>query len=116
MAFLFKKVTFEVTPVPIYELLPRNDSDPSWKTADYRARVVVRADSLERAREVADGNYSKGAALPPGTQTLLSPWRYGDIVECRELANSGFPEDGNEEILEPAYDEPERARVFDQSR
>ncbi len=86
----------------IWELTPINSTDTNWRTSRYNEPVVIRAPSEERAREIAVLTFQRAAEREPGETVPICPWGYEGLVQCRQLEESDYSEDGPEAILDPA--------------
>ena len=80
-----------------WKLTPIDPSLPNWEHSTWGSAVIVRADSDERAREIAALAFGIWAE----NVHLGTPWHYEQLV----AAEQGEDQDGDEAILEPAdYD------------
>lgn len=85
-------------------LTPIDPSAPSWASSTWSSAVVVRADSDERAREIAALAFGIWAEkIHQGDTPLGPPWYYEQLV----TAERGDDQDGEEAILEPAHHDAE---------
>lgn len=92
--------------MPIWRLTPIDLTEPHWEASVYRAPVTVRADSEERARQIADLALSIAVSVRPGEGPRFSPWTHRFLVECRKVDDPAVVGEGPEAILDPAdYDE-----------
>lgn len=90
----------------VWELLPMNRDNPNWEASAHNDRVVIRAPTAERARQIAETAFGIATLVVPGTDPKFVPWAHHDMVTCRELAVSDFTADGEEAVLDPAeYDD-----------
>jgi transcriptional regulator with XRE-family HTH domain len=91
-----------VTLLPsIWKLKPMNPKSINWKASIYCGEVVIRATSEREARSIATRAFA--IAVRRAGQTIHNPWgRMIDEATCERLTSSQFPEDGCDEILEPA--------------
>ena len=85
----------------IWELLPTDKESPHWRHSRYKERIVVRAPSEDKARELVTPKLYDAAKTIPGGDTPENPWRRSDLVVCKLLKDSRYDEDGPDEILEP---------------
>ena len=89
----------------IWQLDPIDPKDHNWRASTYSRRVIVRAPTEERARQIATLAFRIVPNYIPGMEELLSPWDYESLVECQKIEPGSYQEDGAEAILEPAeYD------------
>ncbi len=87
--------------MPIWELIPTDQKSDHWRASNYRGRVVVRAASEDKARDLATSKFHVASRRVPDGDTPLSPWRQSDLVACKRLNDSAYNETGPEEVLEP---------------
>lgn len=85
----------------IWELLPIDPSNDNWAASTYAGSVVVRAENEDRAREIASLAFDTAATKPANGTVRYPPWRHPELVDCRELTDGSFDEDGDEAILDP---------------
>lgn len=90
----------------LWRLTPIDLSDPHWEASVYRAPVTVRAETEERAREIAALAFGTAVRVWPSKGPRYVPWRHTALVACRTLEDASFKREGPEEILDPAdYDQ-----------
>ena len=85
--------------MPIWRLTPTDLTSPLWAASNYVGVAVIRADTEREARQAAMQGFGKEI---PGIPWHAHPWRQLALVVCEELVDSGYPETGPTEILEPA--------------
>ena len=85
----------------ILRLVPADPSHRDWALSVFRGVVTVRAESEERARQLATAAFGQMARLIPGEDACTNPWRQVDRVTCLETVDDGYPAEGEEEILIP---------------
>lgn len=91
----------------IWELIPKELDHPNWqRSPDVRCRVVIRASTENRARDIARLTFDKGHEKP-----LACPWTDPVTVAVKALEGTEYPLDGPEEILEPSMWNHEWLRV-----
>jgi hypothetical protein len=93
--------------VAIWKLTPNCLEHRDWRASRFNREVVVRAESEEEARVIATRVFRTAGTSPPGQEIPTDPWSKPILVSVVKLTNSGFPESGREEILDP-----EDARAF----
>ena len=96
--------------MPIWKLVPINQTDPNWEASTHKGSVIVRAATEKAARERAQLAFTIATQVRPGEATKITPWKYGDLVDGHTITDSRYPEDGPEEILEPEHGESEIRR------
>ena len=89
----------EEETMPIWKLEPQNPDSPHWQASTYEGTVIVRAASEQDARHVVMQAFTKGS--PQVEDTLLNPWGQEPLVFCTRVHDSGYDEDGQDEVLEP---------------
>jgi hypothetical protein len=85
----------------IWEPAPTDKESGDWRASRYKGRVVVRASSEDRARNLVSSKLHDAQKKVPGGDTTLNPWRQSDLVVCKILKDSDHDENGPDEILEP---------------
>jgi hypothetical protein len=88
--------------MPIWELSPTDQKSDDWRSSKHRERVVVRAPTVDKARDLVSSKFHDMSKRAPGGDTPLNPWRQPDLVTCKRLNDSAYDENGPDEILEPA--------------
>ena len=78
-------------PTRVWHLVPVDLQAPAWAASVYKGPVVVRAESEQRARELARDDFSS-SGLPVATMAD-PPWTQPGVVRAE-------PVDGDPEILE----------------
>jgi hypothetical protein len=86
--------------MPIVRLTPLDPQSPLWQRSCYRGPVVIRAADVATARQIASRAFV--AAPPAMDHTLGDPWQY--LVTYEVCTDSGYPEEGPEELLFPPRD------------
>ena len=79
----------------------------NWQASSFDQEIIVRAESEDRAREIAVSAFRKGVTSPPGEEIPINPWSQPALVSVAEVTDSNYPETGQEEILDP-----EEARAY----
>ncbi len=86
----------------IWKLHPTDTSSPSWNYSAYHEDLFVRAESELNARDVAERAFIQMAPAKTGEKIPVgSPWKQESLVSAAVVKNSGYPEQGDEEILGP---------------
>ena len=86
----------------IWELLPIDPANENWAASTRGGRVVIRAESEDRAREIASTKFRSAATKSGSAPVPYPPWMHPDLVECRELTDGSFDAEGDEAVLKPA--------------
>lgn len=85
----------------IFKLEPKNLDSSAWRESEYQEAIIVRAEDEKMARRKATLTFSRGVEIESKTQPTLFPWESGDHVDCKELNDSKYSIDGDDEILYP---------------
>ncbi len=85
----------------IFKLVPVDPSMPHWRMSTYSGVVLIRAESDERARDIAALAFSIAACVVPGHENAYLPWRHPELVVCHVVADTKYSDVGDEEILVP---------------
>ena len=90
----------------IWKLTPLNPESQIWLASTHKGEVIIRAATEDRARRIASGAFWIGVKRVPGEDTIVNPWgRVIGEASCERAAKPEYPEDGPDEILDPAeYD------------
>jgi hypothetical protein len=91
--------------MPIWKLTPTTSGtgSDSWRMSTWFSAALIRADTAERARKVAARAFRKKAGSRPrmDESMMISPWMNESLVACRRVPGTGYPAEGEEQILEP---------------
>ena len=86
----------------IWKLEPTDTNSPDWEASTYRGKVIVRAASDIKARQIAAGAFVIGVKVRTGAEKLGDiPWNQPLLVSSVSLQDSDYPENGNQEIVGP---------------
>jgi len=86
----------------IFKLEPKNSDSHHWNASVYNGIVIVRAEDEKKARRKAAFKFSIAVEIKSNSgATPISPWLLDDHVDCKEDTDSGYPIDGETEILHP---------------
>ena len=86
----------------IFKLEPKNLDSHHWNASVYNGIAIVRAEDEKKARRKAAFKFSIAVEIKSNSDaTPISPWLLDDHVDCIEKTVSGYPIDGDEEILHP---------------
>jgi hypothetical protein len=89
--------------MPIWKLEPKHLDSLHWHASTYRGEVVVRATTEDAARNMATRAFGTGAVGQLGDPTLRNPWNQGELVTCIRMEDSGYDENGPDELLLPRH-------------
>ena len=87
----------------IWKLTPLDLESHNWRASTYKGQVIIRAATEDRARRIASMAFGIAVKRVLGETTAINPW--GRIIgesSCERLVDSAYPEDGPDEILDPA--------------
>ena len=87
----------------VWKLEPVNPDEHQhdWQASRYVGTVFVRARDEEAARVLALNAFGFSLEVPRDKKIPLQPWNRGQLVTCEHVTESGFEEDGPDEILGP---------------
>jgi hypothetical protein len=86
----------------IFKLEPKNLDSHHWNASVYNDIAIVRAKDEKHARIKAAFTFSIAVEVKSNSDaTPISPWLLDDHVDCIGETDSGYPIDGDEEILYP---------------
>jgi len=85
----------------IWKLIPIDINHRDWEASRYRGEVIIRADSEEKARQVAASAFRIAATKPPGEKLQSDPWKQAALVSAVEVMDESYTASGKVEILGP---------------
>lgn len=85
----------------IWKLIPINTDPEIWRSSKPIDEMIIRANSENDARDMACALYSPHVEAPLLHDIPGCPWGMGDVVSCNMVTNSGYPDEGEPEILFP---------------
>ncbi len=89
----------------LWQLDPKNLAHRNWRASTYKGRVVIRAETEERARQITTLATAIAVRRIPREDTITPPWSDPEIVACRSIQFEESSERGPEVVLAPAaYD------------
>ena len=91
--------------MPIFRLTPTHLEDAAWQASSHTSDVLVRAADADAARKLATGRFGRFIEISPDEDTFLDLWTQPHLVTCIHEAQSGYPEAGPAEVLDPAPEE-----------
>lgn len=89
--------------MPIWKLTPRDLAHPSWQASTHKDVAIVRASSERDAREIAVAAFWIAVEGVPVAGKIYPPWRHEDLVDCEQVLDSEFSEDGDAAVLVPEH-------------
>ena len=87
--------------MPIWELQPIDLENHNWGASSFKGRIVIRAPSEERARQIATLSFHVSTPYLSVQDTAICPWEYPDLTNCHCAVRENYPEDGPDELLVP---------------
>lgn len=85
----------------VWRLEPVDTENANWRASSYCGTVVIRAESEERARDIATLVFGRAARKILNQDTPFVPWGSDGLVRCTALNGDEFDEEGPEAILDP---------------
>ncbi len=88
--------------MPLWKLEPIDLTDRNWDASTYRNEVIVRAEDLSKAKDLAAKAYGTVPRPQPGETTIINPWDNPGLVRTIQVqATDDYTEDGDQEIVYP---------------
>jgi hypothetical protein len=87
--------------MPLWHLLPLDNTSDHWRTSTYKGEVIVRAASEAEARSTAATTFSMAYTRTPGGTMLFSPWRQPSIVGCQRVEGVSHENQGPAAVVYP---------------
>ena len=89
--------------MPLWKLEPINLANSNWRSSTYKNEVIVRAEDLNKAKDLAAKAYGTVPRAQPGETTIINPWDNPGLVRTIQVqATDDYAEDGDQEIVYPA--------------
>ena len=88
--------------MPLWKLEPINLANSNWRSSTYKSEVIVRAENLSKAKDLAAKAYGTVPHAQPGETTIINPWDTGLVRTIQVQATDDYAEDGDQEIVYPA--------------
>lgn len=85
----------------IWKLSPIDLNHRDWEASRFPGEIIIRAESEERARQIATKAFCIAATKPPGDKIPKNPWSQSALVSAVEVKDESYPKTGREEILDP---------------
>ena len=85
----------------IFKLVPMDLQSDHWRASIYCGKVIVRAESEERARHLAQSEFGIFPQLDYSKSTPLYPWHEQDLIQCLVIEDPSYPESVVSGILYP---------------
>lgn len=87
----------------IWRLTPVDLDDPSWEASSHRGHAIVRAESEDAAREIAQQAFGVKTGFRPQHRIVAPPWKRGELVGAEHVKDPRFEEEGPDEVLFPSF-------------
>jgi len=88
--------------MPLWKLEPIDLTDRNWDASTYKCEVIVRAEDLSKAQDLAAKAYGTTPHTGPGETTIINPWDNPGFVRTIQVqATDDYTEDGDQEIVYP---------------
>ena len=89
--------------MPLWKLEPINLDNFNWRSSPHKSEVIVRAEDLDKARNLAARAYGVAIQARPDETAIISPWENPGLVKTSQVqASDDYAEDGDQEIVYPA--------------
>ncbi len=89
--------------MPLWKLEPINLDNHNWGSSAHKSEVIVRAEDLGKARDLAARAYGVKIQARPDETAIISPWENPGLVKTSQVqASDDYAEDGDQEIVYPA--------------
>ena len=87
----------------LWKLQPINLTNPNWAASTYKNEIIVRAEDLSKAKELAAKAFGTAPRPQPGETTIINPWDNPGLVRAIQVqATDDYTEDGDQGIVYPA--------------
>jgi hypothetical protein len=87
--------------MPVWKLKPVNLDSPHWRASIYKGEVIVRASDEHDARNQATLAFGICVKTTSRENTIINPWRQNNLVECFQINDAEYEEQGPSTILHP---------------
>ena len=86
----------------LWKLEPINLANGNWAASTYKNEVIVRAEDVSKARDLAAKAYGTTPRPGPGETTVINPWDNPGLVRTMQVQETDdYTEDGDQEIVYP---------------
>lgn len=86
----------------IWHLTPVDLDDPSWEASSHRGAAIIRADSEDLAREVAQQAFGVKTGFRAQRRIIEAPWKRAELVRAEHVSDARFEEEGPALVLSPS--------------
>ena len=89
--------------MPLWKLEPIDRANSNWAASTYKNEIIVRAEDLSKAQDLAANAYGTIPRVRSGeTTTIMNPWHNPGFVRTIQVqATDDYTEDGDQEIVYP---------------
>ncbi len=89
--------------MPLWKLEPIDRANSNWAASTYKNEIIVRAEDLSKAQDLAANAYGTMPRVRSGeTTTIMNPWHNPGFVRTIQVqATDDYTEDGDQEIVYP---------------
>ena len=87
--------------MPIWKLEPVDPDHNVWSDFSHVGSVIVRAPDESAARSIAEVKLGPLWGQSAGSYHGASPWQDLSLSSCQRFEDSGYEEDGPDELLHP---------------
>jgi hypothetical protein len=85
-------------PMRVWRLLPIDPHAEVWQASTHKGPALVRAETAERARQLASARFTGGAST---RSTAAAPWEDDGMVRAEVADEPRYPDHGPEGVLDP---------------
>ena len=86
----------------LWKLEPINVANSNWAASTYKKEIIVRAEDLSKARDLAAKAYGNIPRTRPDETTIINPWDNPNLVRTIQVqATDDYTEHGDQEIVYP---------------
>ena len=86
----------------LWKLEPIDLANRNWAASTYKNKVIVRAEDLSKAQDLAAKAYGTTPRPRLGETTIINPWNNPGLVRTVQVqATDDYTEDGDQEIVYP---------------
>lgn len=87
-----------------WKLAPVEPEAPNWRGSTWTETVIIRADSEDRARQMANLAFGKAVERRSvADNTFHLPWGNPAWASCEPITSDEYPAEGPEAILSPDW-------------
>ena len=91
----------------VWKLSAIDPESEHWRRSTVQQPVTIRAETENRARDIACRAFDIAAARSRHGGTLFCPWGFADMTACERLDDPAVPDEGPDAVLDPAEHDSE---------